>query len=638
VNNPSAVSNTLVLSDIQLADAGIYSVTAQNAAGNASSSSATLVVMPPDRAPPSPVTLPPVTLQVSNSSGAINVLWSQGALLQSTNINGPWLAIATNLEMTGYPVPTTNATMFYRSAIVSQPRIVNLYCFCRDEDFRIANSRQILFNATTQQIQLFKQADLPATFALQHDALMDTNYQNYFKTHLTTNDEIGAWWEITQTLVERAGLIWRGAHEWDPTANVDFSCGYSPTERIQLADAYMSDFQAVFGYYPKTVGSWYIDEVTLQYMQQRYGVVASANCKDQIGTDTYTLWGSYWNQAYYPSKLNSYMPAQTPSGQIDLPVFRLLGSDPIYQYGNFTPGIYTLEPVYSYSGGSPTWTAWYFNALIRQPSLAFGYTQAGQENSFGWSGMAAGLTSQTALIAAEARAGEIQVMTLAQAGEWFRKNYSVTPPTSVVALDDWQRQGRKSVWYDSRFYRLNILWDQGAFYIRDLHCFDENVVSSTYSNALATAYFNYQTLPVMDGGQWSGNGANPAGIWPISLPSGDYLTPQGQPIVKELNPTDLNIRQPLNGGGTFSIACTESNITCIGINALGQPLNWAWKLVGGSQQTSAVQKVSANGISYKYIGTDYRLRVDIGSCQQLENGDLLISPDSSGKLVMTLMQ
>ena len=28
------------------------------------------------------------------------------------------------------------------------------------------------------------------------------------------------------------------------------------------------------------------------------------------GTDGYTLWGGYWNQAYYPSRLNSYMPAQ----------------------------------------------------------------------------------------------------------------------------------------------------------------------------------------------------------------------------------------------------------------------------------------------------------------------------------------
>ena len=46
-------------------------------------------------------------------------------------------------------------------------------------------------------------------------------------------------------------------------------------------------------------GSWE-HEVTLDYMSQKYHIVASCNCKDQIGTDFYMLWGGYWNQAYRP--------------------------------------------------------------------------------------------------------------------------------------------------------------------------------------------------------------------------------------------------------------------------------------------------------------------------------------------------
>lgn len=84
--------------------------------------------------------------------------------------------------------------------------------------------------------------------------------------------------------------------------------------------------------------------------------MASCNCKDQYGTDGYTLWGGYWNQAYYPSRLNGYMPAQTQEGQIPVPVFRMLGSDPIYQYdtglGHSIQGVITLEPVYGDAGGS----------------------------------------------------------------------------------------------------------------------------------------------------------------------------------------------------------------------------------------------------------------------------------------------
>ncbi len=100
--------------------------------------------------------------------------------------------------------------------------------------------------------------------------------------------------------------------------------------------------------------------------------------------------------------------------------------------------------------------------------------------------MKTGLTLQVALLARQAKAGEIQVETLAQAGQWFRRHYSLTPPTSVVSLDDWRHENRKTVWYDSRFYRLNILWENGAFFIRDLHRFDENVVSPTHDQVLTT--------------------------------------------------------------------------------------------------------------------------------------------------------
>lgn len=643
-SNPSAVSNTLVLSNVQLTNAGIYSVTAQNSTGSATGTNSTVVVTLPAGTPPPAVTLPPVTVQIApNGPTNANVFWSQGTLLQSTNLNGPWTAIAASLEMSNYPVTASNSTMFYRSAVTNQPRIFNIYCFCRDQDFRTANSQQVLFNATTQEVQLVEQANLPATFALQYDALMDTNYQNYFKAQIGTNIEIGAWWEIPQELVQAAGLVWRGSEEWDPTADVDFSCGYTPQERTNLVDAYMAGFKSVFGYYPKTVGSWYIDEVSLAYMASKYGIVASCNCKDQLGTDTYTMWGGYWNQAYYPSSLNSYMPAQTTAQEINIPVFRMLGSDPIYQYGNFSPGIYTLEPVYSNAGGSANWVAWFMNNLILQPSLAFGYTQAGQENDIdnGWSSIGPGLTRQVALIASQAQAGEIKVETLAQAGQWFRNNYSVTPPTSVVALDDWQGQNRKSVWYDSRFYRLNVLWDNGTFYIRDLHRFDENVVSPTYSNALTTTYFDYETLPLMDGGQWSGSGTNSVGMWPVLLSSEGTPSPMAagsQPTIQESDPRDLSIQQPLTNGGNFSIVCCETNIVCTGTNAQGQPLPWAWDLIGGTQQSSAVQNVTSNTITYLYQGASYQLQIaaGMGSCQQLSDGTLRFLPNAAGKLIINL--
>jgi hypothetical protein len=517
-------------------------------------------------------------------------------------------------------------TIILQPARAAEPRIVNLYNFVRNSDYRVPDSEDVLLETTRQQIQLIKQANLPATWALQYDALINPRYQKLFKEQLGSKDEIAAWWEIPRQLAEKAGLKWRGRHDWDSTANIGFSPGYTPDERRKLVDVYMTDFKAIFGYYPRTVGSWYIDEVTLAYMADKYGIVASCNCKDQVGTDGYTLWGGYWNQAYYPSRLNAYMPAQTKAGQIHVPIFRMLGSDPIYQYGT-TPGMFTLEPVYPAAGGSADW-----------PSLAFAYTQAGQENSFGWEAMKTGLTLQVALLAKEVEAGEIQVETLAQAGQWFRHHYSLTPPTSVVYLTDLKQQNRKAVWYDSRFYRINFLWENGAFFIRDLHSFDENMVSPTHDTALATTSLAYGTLPVMDGCLWAGG--KPAGIWPVVFPANGEsspMAPDGPPEVRELNRTDLSIRQPLRGGGTFSMVCRETGVTFTGVDGQGKPLRWAWDMVGGVEQKSAIQTVTSKLITYSSAGVSYQLRLaPEGFCEQLGNGTIRLHPGHSGKLGLIL--
>jgi hypothetical protein len=524
-----------------------------------------------------------------------------------------------------------------------EPRIVNIYNFIRNSDFRLANSEELMFDCTRHQIELLKRLDLPATWALQYDALINPRYQKLLKEQLGTNDEIAAWWEIPQPLAEKAGVKWRGEHSWDPRAHVGFSPGYTPAERRRLVDVYMADFKAIFGHYPRTAGSWYLDEVTLAYMAKQYGLVASCNCRDQIGTDFYTLWGGYWGPAYYPSRLNAYMPAQTRRGQIPVPVFRMLGSDPIYQHGT-TPGLVTLEPVYNSDGGGggdPKWVDWFMDNLIRQPSLAFAYAQAGQENSFTWAPMQKGLAYQFPRFAQLAKAGQIRVETLEQSGRWFQKKFSLTPATAIVALDDWKGEGRKTVWYDSRFYRLNLLWEKDAFFIRDLHCFNENVVSPTHDTRLEHTSLVYETLPVVDWARWSDGGRQPAGMFPkLIQPDGTAqpLQPDGAPVVTESKRTALQVEQPLRGGGTCSIQCDETKVVFAAVDAHGQPLPWAWDIVGGDCLKAIVKHVEPGRIACRYQGTDYTVKLGAraGIARQLPDGSLRLLPNAAGKLVLEL--
>lgn len=387
------------------------------------------------------------------------------------------------------------------------PRIINIINFIRQTDYRIENSDSLLYQTVEEQLKLINRYNLPATFLLQYDALIKPEYQQLLKSQLNQLSEIGGWFEITQPQVEDAGLEWRGEHSWVSHANIAFSTGYTKDEREKLVDVYMEKFKEIFGEYPKSMGSWYIDAHTLNYMYEKYGIIASCNCKDQIGTDGYTLWGGYWNQAYYPSKLNGYMPAQSQEQQIPVPVFRMLGSDPIYQYddglGNDRQGVISLEPVYTQAGKNRAWVHYFFNAIVDQPCLAFNYAQAGQENSFTWDAMKDGLEMQIPIIDSLQRTQKVQVLTLAETGKWFKEKFSTTPATAVTVLNDIRNENNKTVWFNSRYYRANLLWKNQDFSFRDIHLFDERFKSQYVDKPGESSQFFFYTLPMVDGYMWS---------------------------------------------------------------------------------------------------------------------------------------
>jgi hypothetical protein len=357
----------------------------------------------------------------------------------------------------------------------------------------------------------------------------------------------------------------------------------------------MADFKKIFGYYPRSVGSWFIDEVTLDYLYRQYGIVASCNCKDQSGTDGYTLWGGYWNQAYYPSKVNAYMPAQDEAGAIPVPIFRMLGSDPVRQYdmglGAQRQGVETLEPVYQAGGGDSAWVNWFFKELIEGESLAFGYTQAGQENSFTWAAMAKGLGIQLPLIAKLRDENKVRVETLAESGRWFKKHFRVTPATAVTVNEDLPGSDLRTVWYDSRFYRANLLWQKGTLRFRDIHIFDEHFPSPYLSKVATGNECAFYTLPVVDGYQWSKAG-HMAGLRLKTFADGREIDIQGgKPVITQSATGALHIVWPLtNVKGTLVMDFDERSIRA--------------KILGGAQSVWFMDFSAAAGAALPFTGVD----------------------------------
>ena len=510
------------------------------------------------------------------------------------------------------------------------PRIVNIINFIRQCEPRIDwITEDVLYETVVSQVEIMKQYGLKGTFLLQYDALMDVRYQTLLRALPKDKFEIGAWWEIPQPLVENSGDAWRGRYPWDWHADVGFATGYSPKERERLVDTYMADFKKIFGYYPKSVGSWFIDAHTLLYMSVRYGIVASCNCKDQVGTDGYTMWGGYWNQGYYPSRKNAYMPAQNAENQIPVPIFRMLGSDPIHQYDKGIGGnhqrVVSLEPVYTGGGGDAHWCKWYFDAFVDGAAMDYGYVQAGQENSFAWKRMAKGFEIQMPMIARLLKEGKVTVKTLGETGQWFKEAYKVTPPTSVTVLKDNSEKNQKTVWFNSRFYRANLLWDQGTMRFRDIHLFDETIASDYLTKRGTSTQCFYYTLPFVDGFNWSSLET----IAGLRFKTSEGLQIKGgTPTVDDSTEGELTIRWPTESPeGAIMLTFNERSVRIRGEGRMKD--NWYFELSSDKQADLPFDRIDSQRVSCQFRNAPYAVSARQGTFVKKTDSGLRIVPEAN---------
>lgn len=393
--------------------------------------------------------------------------------------------------------------------------IVHIYNFIRMSHTEPSRFIPDDFETLREQLILIKQYGLPGTYALKYDALTEPRYQALLKEYLEECDELGAWWEITGPLCRRAGVRFRDSRDdlvYDDRVDSAYSPGYEPEERKRLVDAYMTEFRAVFGCFPTSIGSWVLDEVTIAYARQRYGVCAACICRDQMGVDGFTLWGGWPNGVYLPSRHNIFIPASTEENRLDIPVFRLLGPDPIYNFEadvrNGLQGVYTLEPSWL-AGRNPAFLRDYFANLTEEKGFGIGYAQVGQENNFLWENIRPGLAPQLEMVAALAAKGKIRLETIAATGRWFVRQYRLTPPLMLQADVDWTGGGLCAQWYASVNYRLGLLGENGRLRIRDLFLYREDYPGRYLSRRMRGTKSTFDALPLMFPQIWGGMADRP---------------------------------------------------------------------------------------------------------------------------------
>ncbi|AHF91220.1 hypothetical protein OPIT5_14365 [Opitutaceae bacterium TAV5] len=507
--------------------------------------------------------------------------------------------------------------------------IINIVNFIRGIEPRPGRNIDLV-EPVVRQRALARQHRLPVTWLIQYDAMLDRRFLDILED-IGPEDEIGVWFEFVQPLVEKAGLPWRGRYPWDWHVNVGFSVGYAPDERLRMIDIFLEDFRATFGFSPRAAGSWFIDAHSLAHLEKRHGIAAFCNCKDQWGTDGYTLWGGYINQAYYPSRQNSFIPAQTIGQQINIPVFRMLGSDPIRQYelprGTGSCGgqaVITLEPISPEGGRNPEWTDRFFKNMFETPCLSFGYAQAGQENSFGWPAMEQGLVYQHRRIAELRDAGLIRVETLSRSGEWFRSAYASTPPSAVVAERDVDAADRGATWYCSKYYRSGLIWEGGELRIRDIQLFDERREEAFLKTACATSACKYDALPLLDGFLWSGDG-HKAGLRLVHA-DGTRHDLQSPPQVTERDPQTLRVQVDDHFAFTFGETFIELRGTAA---PRSSPAGWMLAADWSPTAPCAFRGVDGNRLRFSHEGYDYTVMLLSGNARSIPHG-FVLQPDADG--------
>ena len=537
-------------------------------------------------------------------------------------------------------------------AVTTLPRTLNAVASAQPQPWRAINIVNFirateprepmdLFQPVREQMALIKAHKFPATWLLQYDALVQGPFAEFLKTEMPPDHEVGIWFEMNRDICNDAGIAWRGKPdwEWDYHVPVAYAIGYTPDERRKLADTAMATFERIFGKPCRSVASWNLDAITIAHLADHYVIDAFANCRDQLATDGFTIWGAPI-AAYYPCRNNAWSPAIDAKNQINSPMFRMLGQDPVYYYDNQIPKPDTMEPVWP-SGRSEIFIDRFLEMIADSPTQSLAYAQLGQENSFGWPEMQQAYPVQMDKLAKQRG---IIVETLGDTGRRFKRSFSSTPTQAQLMLEDpfgKRNPAERTVWYQSKFLRADLHFRGDEFYLRDIHVYDDRFPQPYLTEPVRQHGIEQRMLAILDGYHWSDDavhagreGVRAMGRFVLIEKDGTQtpLTMTGKPTVTETR-SALVAQVPLASGGSFIANFSERQLS---FSVIGTPRSATLGLIfEWVPERSAFKDLSASQLHYSFRDFDYSIRIAEGNASKTAAA-VVIHARSRGVLRLTV--
>jgi hypothetical protein len=308
----------------------------------------------------------------------------------------------------------------------------------------------------SEQYFLIKSHGLSATWLIQYDVMADRDLLDEIK-RFNKNQEIGLLLEVSPSLANESRVIYPHGVAWfDP--NAIFLSGYSQSERRKIVDKLFETFKAEFGYYPESVGAWWIDSYSLEYMEEKFGIEAALIVANQKTTDNYRVWGQWWGIPYFPSRANILVPATNERNKQDVVIIQWAQRDISRAYGEGPMfSNYSLQANdYSERGENIKYFEYlidkYLNVdlPIRQVTVGL---ETGIESVKSFSEYEKQITLLSNL-------KDVESVTMSQFARIFRNEYKVNP-FAVELKDD------QSEWILTAKKRQNIQLGDEVYYDQD---------------------------------------------------------------------------------------------------------------------------------------------------------------------------
>ena len=343
-----------------------------------------------------------------------------------------------------------------------------------------------------------KPLGIKATWLWQYSALENKELVDFGKKEMI-DQEFGLFLEIDRNLAAKSDVAYRGRGPWYFSDGI-YLLSYDPVERKKIIDEVFKKFYGTFGYYPKTVGGWWISADTLDYIHEKYGVIASLRAADQLDLDVYSIWGTPWSVPYLSSQTHAGIPAGSLEESTGTVILQWAPRDPTWGYdASPSASLFSIQD-YFLKNLDSDYYRYLLSTYLKNPNAhaVIGY-EGGFEPEFYTE-----IYSTHLRIARELEdERKVKIVTASEYAQQFLDK-SVFEKSTSLLTQDYENQDQ-SFWYHSPYYRVGILKKGTTVSLVDVRDYTSQTQEEFYHFPNSQGYLRISTDALIDSARNKGD-------------------------------------------------------------------------------------------------------------------------------------